>query len=98
MNANQYIGHFLQLSTRSTYDNDALVNALRRGLRPALADRVAPLPRTYNLRTVQMQILDAEAALQEGERVRRQRSQEPATQRKTSKTKYPTLHHSQQVV
>ncbi len=77
--ASEYICYFLQLSARSTYDNDALVNALRRGLNPALADRVAYLPRTYDLHTLQKQILDAEIALQERARIRRNRTPGPRT-------------------
>ncbi len=76
--AKEYICHFLQVSARSTFGNDALANALRRGLCPALADQVALLPRTYDLHTLQKQILEAELALQERAQVRKERTPMPA--------------------
>ncbi len=77
--ANDYICHFLQISACSTYCNDALVNALWRNFSPALAERVAYFPRTYDLHVLQRQILESEMALQEQARVRRQCSSFPVT-------------------
>ncbi len=69
--ASDYISYFLQLSSRSTYSNDTLVNALRRGLNRALAERVCFYPHTYDLMTPQRQILEAEITLQEQASLRR---------------------------
>ncbi len=78
--ANSYIAYFLQLSAQSTYSNDALVNALRRGLNQAHAERVALSPNTYNIHTLQRQILQAEQILQQFTIVHKQCSRPPSEQ------------------
>ncbi len=77
--ASAYISHFLHLSARSTYSNDALVNALRRGLNQALAERVTYCPHTYDLHVLQQQILQAELILQQVSRIHKQRAQPSMT-------------------